>query len=74
MHLTHHARLLSLLRRCGAHARALQYYESHVRAERKGGLNPAAARTSVEYKDEQVGCMRCPAAVLRLLPARLHAC
>jgi hypothetical protein len=29
-------------RRCGAYARALQYFERHVRQRHGGGLNPAA--------------------------------
>lgn len=42
--------------RCGAHARALQYFETYVRGVRGGGLNPAAAptRAEVSYTDEQV--------------------
>ena len=39
---------------CGAHARALQYYEMHVRAGHNGGgLNPAAL-TSAQYSDADV--------------------
>lgn len=41
--------------RCGAHARALQYFETHVRAERGGGLNPAAhADTAGDYSHDEV--------------------
>lgn len=40
--------------RCGAHARALQYYETWVRQEQQGGLNPSAYNTSVEYTSDQV--------------------
>lgn len=39
--------------KCGAHARALQYYESYVRAKGGGALNPAA-RNSVTYADDDV--------------------
>ncbi|GAB4817356.1 hypothetical protein N2152v2_004402 [Parachlorella kessleri] len=39
---------------CGAHARALQYYETHVRASHNGGgLNPGAL-TSAQYSDADV--------------------
>ena len=38
---------------CGAHARALQYFESYVRTKRDGGLNPAA-RISATYDDAEV--------------------
>uniref|UniRef100_A0A7R9VTK1 Serine/threonine-protein kinase ATR n=1 Tax=Chlamydomonas euryale TaxID=1486919 RepID=A0A7R9VTK1_9CHLO len=39
--------------RCGAHARALQYFETYVRAENGGAMNPAA-HVSVVYKPDQV--------------------
>lgn len=40
---------------CGAHARALQYFETHVRAAHGGGgLNPAALHTSTQFTDAQV--------------------
>ena len=39
--------------RCGAHARALQYYESYVRTKRGGALNPAAKK-SATYDDAEV--------------------
>lgn len=38
---------------CGAHARALQYYESFVRSKEGGGLNPSARRNA-SYTDEEV--------------------
>lgn len=38
---------------CGAHARALLYFETHVRAKENGALNPAALR-SASYSDEDV--------------------
>lgn len=38
---------------CGAHARALLYFETHVRAKDNGALNPAALR-SASYSDEEV--------------------
>lgn len=38
---------------CGAHARALLYFETHVRAKESGALNPAAARNA-SYSDEDV--------------------
>ena len=38
---------------CGAHARALLYFESHVRAKEKGTLNPVAL-TSTTYEDDDV--------------------
>lgn len=43
--------------KCGAHARALQYFESHVRTLRKGGRNPAA-QTSATYTDEDVSFLQ----------------
>lgn len=45
--------------RCGAHARALQYYESYVRGVQGGGLNPAAFKAGVLYKSSQVGRWGC---------------
>ena len=39
--------------RCNAHARALQYYESHVRKKRKGAYNPAALKNA-EYADDEI--------------------
>lgn len=40
---------------CGAHARALQYYESFVRATQRGAANQAARRGLPDpYTDEQV--------------------
>jgi len=45
--------------RCGAHARALQYYESYVRGVQGGGLNPAAFKADVLYKSSQVGRWGC---------------
>ena len=38
---------------CGAHARALLYFESHVRGKEKGTLNPVAL-TSTTYEDDDV--------------------
>ncbi len=38
---------------CGAHARALQYYEGFARAAYKGGLNPSAG-SAVTYDSEAV--------------------
>ena len=38
---------------CGAHARALQYYEGFARAAYKGGLNPSAA-SAVTYDSKAV--------------------
>ena len=38
---------------CGAHARALQYFETCVRTKEKGGLNPAA-HYSATYRDDDV--------------------
>ncbi|BDA43155.1 Serine/threonine-protein kinase ATR at C-terminar half [Coccomyxa sp. Obi] len=38
---------------CGAHARALLYFETHVRTKENGALNPAALR-SASYNDEDV--------------------
>jgi serine/threonine-protein kinase ATR len=37
----------------GAHARALQYYETHVRRARNGGYNIAAARNAI-FEDEDI--------------------
>ena len=43
---------------CGANARALQYFETHVRAVRGGGaLNPSAA-TSATYLDDEVSFLQ----------------
>ena len=42
---------------CGAHARALQYYETHVRACHGGGLNPAALHTKL-YPDADVSFLQ----------------
>ena len=40
---------------CGAHARALQYYETHVRAAQRGAVNQAGRRGLPDpYTDEQV--------------------
>ena len=41
--------------RCGAHARALQYYESHLRSTQGGALNPSAHKSDVTYRSSQVG-------------------
>jgi hypothetical protein len=38
---------------CGAHARALLYFETHVRAKEKGALNPVAL-SSATYSDDDV--------------------
>lgn len=43
--------------RVGANARALMYYESHVRAAEGGGLNPAAL-VSVKYGDGHVSFLQ----------------
>lgn len=43
--------------RVGANARALMYYERHVRAAEGGGLNPAAL-VSVQYGDEHVSFLQ----------------
>ncbi len=40
--------------RCGAHARALLYFESWVREKQGGGLNPPAMHSSVQYTGPQV--------------------
>lgn len=40
---------------CGAHARALQYYETFVRAKQRGAANQASRRGLPDpYTDEQV--------------------
>ena len=40
---------------CGAHARALQYYETYVRAKQRGAANQASRRGLPDpYTDEQV--------------------
>lgn len=39
--------------RCNAHARALQYYEGHVRKTEGGAYNPSAYK-SATYTDEEV--------------------
>ena len=55
---------------CGAHARALLYFESHVRAKEQGTLNPVAL-SSTTYADDDVSffqvrpyfcalCAHCP--------------
>ena len=38
---------------CGAHARALLYFESHVRAKAQGTLNPTAL-SSTTFEDDDV--------------------
>lgn len=43
--------------RVGANARALMYYEGHVRAAEGGALNPAALE-SVQYSDEHVSFLQ----------------
>jgi hypothetical protein len=40
--------------RCGALARALQYFETYARAQHGGGLNPASATPGVSYGHEEV--------------------
>jgi hypothetical protein len=42
---------------CGAHARALQYFETHIRALRGGGRNPAA-QSSASYTDDDVAFLQ----------------
>lgn len=42
---------------CGAHARSLQYFESHVRKVYQGALNPAAYR-SAAYGDAEVSYLQ----------------
>lgn len=42
---------------CGAHARSLQYFETHLRTLHKGALNPAAHR-SASYGDEDVSYLQ----------------
>ena len=44
---------------CGAHARALQYYESYVRTKRGGALNPAAKK-SATYDEAEVTFLQVP--------------
>ena len=59
---------------CGAHARALLYFETHVRTKENGALNPAALR-SASYNDEDVSffqvtkCTFCSVPVGRDLPS-----
>ena len=45
---------------CGAHARALLHYETHVRAARGGGLNASALRNAT-YSDAEVLFLQVPA-------------
>ena len=42
---------------CGAHARALLYFEAHVRAAHGGGYNPAAHKSTV-YSDDDVSYLQ----------------
>jgi len=42
--------------KCGAHARALLYYEAHLKGERGGAANNAAA-TSASFEDENVSML-----------------
>ncbi|KAL4421833.1 hypothetical protein ABPG77_001622 [Micractinium sp. CCAP 211/92] len=42
---------------CGAHARSLQYFETHVRTLHSGALNPAAHR-SASYGDAEVSYLQ----------------
>ena len=60
---------------CGAHARALQYFEAHVRARYGGTLNPVALRNA-SYGDDDVSFLQAglqgvwPSGYLAELPSR----
>ena len=49
--------------RCGAHARALQYFETYVRLENNGAMNPAAY-SSVVYKPDQASACQSNSGVI----------
>jgi hypothetical protein len=55
---------------CGAHARALLYFESHVRAKAQGTLNPTAL-SSTTFEDDDVSFFQ---AHLRLCTASGLSC
>ena len=42
---------------CGANARALMHFETHVRAAHGGGWNPAALKSTV-YRDDEVSFLQ----------------
>lgn len=42
---------------CGAHARALLHYETHLRSKEGGGLNPVAHR-NIYYSDDEVSFLQ----------------
>lgn len=42
---------------CGAHARALMHYETHLRSTQGGGLNPVAHRNTY-YSDNEVSFLQ----------------
>ncbi|KAL3137629.1 hypothetical protein ABBQ38_004906 [Trebouxia sp. C0009 RCD-2024] len=42
---------------CGAHARALMHYETHLRSTQGGGLNPVAHRNTY-YSDDEVSFLQ----------------
>ena len=42
---------------CGAHARALLHYETHLRSKTGGGLNPVAHR-NIYYSDDEVSFLQ----------------
>lgn len=43
--------------RCGAHARALLHYETHLRSKEGGGLNPVAHK-NIYYSDDEVSFLQ----------------
>ena len=42
---------------CGAHARALLHYETHLRSKEGGGLNPVAHK-NIYYSDDEVSFLQ----------------
>ena len=80
--LTQHSRCLAFLPltsphpphrvQCGAHARSLQYFETHVRSVHGGALNPAAYR-SATYDDAEVSYLQA-SRQLGVQPACMRTC
>jgi hypothetical protein len=52
-----HGVVLTAASDCGAHARALQYFEAHVRSRHGGTLNPVALRNAT-YSDDDVSFLQ----------------
>lgn len=48
---------------CGAHARALLHYETHLRSTQGAGLNPVALKNTY-YSDDEVSFLQVSACLL----------